>query len=383
MKHFFPNFYNTKHTGKQIGLIHLNTALTALPIAGASWVALLASRGVSLVEIGFAESVFHMASLLFEVPSGVIADVFGRRRSMLVSQIMMAAAALLMFASRELPGVLIGMVFSALGYNFASGAREALAYETLKAAGEEGKYDHFCAADNLVYRICRTAATLCAGLALFMGYRRAYLLDALMSMGCFLLTLGLQEVTAPQCREPEPADDPSDGRKKNRWGESVDCLVRSLVFIRENGKVLRLILFNAFVGAVATLIGFFLQARLPQCGLQESLLGPALFVIGLGGVAGAWLVMRLRGWRYRRVCIVSVALVLLCLLGTFAKNSWLMILCGFGSAMADDFLQIRSDVKLNEMVPSRERATLLSVSSLCFSLVMAALSPVLGMLFSR
>lgn len=46
--------------GKQIRLLYLNTSLGAFQIAGASWVALLAARGFSLVEIGFAESVFHV-----------------------------------------------------------------------------------------------------------------------------------------------------------------------------------------------------------------------------------------------------------------------------------------------------------------------------------
>ena len=39
-------------------------------------VALLAARGFSMVEIGVVEGVFHVASLLFEIPSGVISDVF-------------------------------------------------------------------------------------------------------------------------------------------------------------------------------------------------------------------------------------------------------------------------------------------------------------------
>ena len=47
--------------GKQLRLLYLNTSLGAFQIAGASWVALLAARGFSLVEIGFAESVFPVS----------------------------------------------------------------------------------------------------------------------------------------------------------------------------------------------------------------------------------------------------------------------------------------------------------------------------------
>ena len=86
---------------KQIRNIYTISALSSLQIAGASWVALLAARGFSLVEIGIAEGVFHVASLLFEIPSGVISDVFGRKRSMILSQCMFCLSALLMVPERS------------------------------------------------------------------------------------------------------------------------------------------------------------------------------------------------------------------------------------------------------------------------------------------
>lgn len=137
--------------GKQLRLLYLNTSLGAFQIAGASWVALLAARRFSLVEIGFAESVFHVASLLFEVPSGVISDVFGRKKSMVLSQCMMLVSSLLMLVSDSMAGVLPAMVFSAFGYNFASGTRESLAYETLKAEGREAEYDGYASTDMMLY----------------------------------------------------------------------------------------------------------------------------------------------------------------------------------------------------------------------------------------
>lgn len=62
-------------------------------------------------------------------------------------------------------------------------------------------------------------------------------------------------------------------------------------------------LINAFIGAVSTLVLFFLQAKLPLAGLNNALLGPALFIMGLG-VAFAF-------------CM------------TFTGNPYIMILGGF------------------------------------------------------
>ena len=60
------------------------TTVGYFQIAGASWVALLAMRGFSLLEIGVLESIFHVVSFCFEIPSGVAADVFGRKKTLVM-----------------------------------------------------------------------------------------------------------------------------------------------------------------------------------------------------------------------------------------------------------------------------------------------------------
>ena len=70
---------------------------------------------------------------------------------------------------------------------------------------------------------------------------------------------------------------------------------------------------------------------------------------------------------------VQIGIILIYILSCFAG--------GFLAGMLDDLLDVRSDVVLNGMVPSAQRATLVSVSSLTFSLVMLAAAPLMGALF--
>ena len=51
---------------------------------------------------------------------------------------------------------------------------------------------------------------------------------------------------------------------------------------------------------------------------------------------------------------------------------------GFLAVVCDDAFQTLTDARLNNCFPSDQRATLISVSSKCFSLVMIALSPLAG-----
>ena len=364
--------------GKQLRLLYLNTSLGAFQIAGASWVALLAARGFSLVEIGFAESVFHVASLLFEVPSGVISDVFGRKKSMVLSQCMMLVSSLLMLVSDSMAGVLPAMVFSAFGYNFASGTRESLAYETLKAEGREAEYDGYASTDMMLYTFFSSLATLCAGAALALGYRRAYLVDIGLGVVCLMSALRLQDVGYAAAGE----EGGKNGPEETVWKKIFQCFRESVRFLLHSRKAMELILLNAAVGAAATLLRFFLQARLTEKGLPDAMLGPALFFMGLGGAAGARLILRCKSWSYGRVFAVSAIAVAGCVAAAILPVPAVMVFGGFLSALFDNFLQVRSDVRLNEMVPAGQRATLISVSSLCFSGVMIVLSPLFGLLFS-
>ena len=337
---------------------------------GGVWVALMAARGFSMVEIGIAEGVFHVASLLFEIPSGVISDVFGRKYSLVCSRLMGMISSLLMVVSKGLGGVCLALVFGAFSYNFESGAREALAYDSLKAQGKEEEYLRYSAADMMIYRVGGASSSLLAGLSLLLGYRIANLLDAAMDFVCLLLALGLKEVRI----EPVRSDEPVDVR-------IARCVRETIGFLLSQARARRIMLMNAFAGAIAILISFFLQAQLPLAGLKNAYLGPALFVIGLGGAVGSRLALRFAKMAYAKLyacCLSGVALGFM-----MSASGWTlaMVIGGFAAAMFDDLLQVRTDALLNDQFPSSQRATLVSVSSLCFSLVMIVMSPLAGWFF--
>ena len=121
---------------KQLSKLYSSSILGNLSLTGA-WVAILAARGYSLVEIGIAETVFHITSLIFEIPSGVLADVFGRKKMLIVSTIMRMIGNIIMIFSCNLLTVCLSIAFQALSYNFSSGSGDALAYDSLKCCNME------------------------------------------------------------------------------------------------------------------------------------------------------------------------------------------------------------------------------------------------------
>jgi hypothetical protein len=139
---------------------------------------------------------------------------------------------------------------------------------------------------------------------------------------------------------------------------------------------------NSFVGAADTLLLFFLQARLPDRGIPAWALGPALLLMHTGGILGSRLILRLPKLSYRKVFAGTALLVLTGLLAEHSPLYGVMALGGFLSALGDDALQVRTNALLQEMFPPEQRATLTSVESFTFSVIMIVLSPLAGFVFT-
>ena len=131
---------HTIHLKKQLRCIYLSNFFSGLRITDAVWVALLAARGFSLWEIGLAESVYHIVSLLCEVPSGMAADLLGRKRALVAGGILAVLSSLLMAFAPGLFLICAAMGLNALSNTMFSGTDAALTYDSLKQAGQEERY---------------------------------------------------------------------------------------------------------------------------------------------------------------------------------------------------------------------------------------------------
>lgn len=361
---------------KQIWTLYTSSVLGRLSLTGA-WVAILAARGYSLAEIGFAETVFHITSILFEIPSGVLADLFGRKAMLIVSSVMRTIGNIVMIFSCNLWMVCAALSFYAMSYNFASGSDDALAYDSLKKVGKEAYYEKYASNQLIIYRLCSGISTLSAGFALLIGHRAAYGTDILMSVAQIWVLTSLCEVRGSDEDSIHERDVTATVRK-----EFVNCFKESISFMHREKKTIVLMFCNSLVGAVDILLLFFLQAKLPAAGMPEWALGFALFFMEMGGILGAKLILKCKKLRYRRVFDITGSLVLLGVAVEHSGVSLLMAAGGFVAALCDDALQVRTNTILQNMFPSEQRATLISMESFTFSMIMIVLSPLAGVLFS-
>ena len=145
---------------RQLLFLNLYNVLFSLRIADGVWVVFLLARGFSLVEVGLAQSVYSLISFVGEIPSGMAADLLGRKRTLAAAGLCGVLASLLMGFSQNLFGICVSMAFQALMFNLRSGTQQALAYDTLKAVGREREYPRANAILRVVSRVSASLSSL-------------------------------------------------------------------------------------------------------------------------------------------------------------------------------------------------------------------------------
>ena len=212
---------------KQLRAVRVYSFTSCLRLTDAVWVALLAARGFTLAQIGLAEAVFHLTSLLCEVPSGVAADLLGRRRNLAVSAVFEIFSDVTMAFSPNLAAVCAAMALKALAYTMISGSLEALTYDSLKTAGRENEYLQADAKISVLQKLATALGSLASLLSDVLQFAGFYLANAAICFCSLLAALTLQEplVTEAQAaRQQNPFADIA-ARLRVHITDRVGCLL--------------------------------------------------------------------------------------------------------------------------------------------------------------
>lgn len=358
---------------QQLRCIYISDFFSGLRITDAVWVALLAARGFSLWEIGLAESVYHIVSLFCEVPSGMAADLLGRRKTLLSGGVLTVTCNLLMAFAPNLFTICLAMGLNALAMTMFSGTFTALVYDSLKTEGREDEYIQVSANSSQISMLANAIGSLASLLKRFLGYAGFYLLNAAFGGISALANLLLAEpiVTAAQANREKHA--------LRTLPEQFRQLVRDSLHVLHTCPMAgKLIASSALISVPSYLTKMFLQQRLVELGWPTELLFLPLLLGGLACVAGTEVGRRMRCRSMRRL---YSACALLCGVGTLlvgAAPAWGGIL---GMMLVQGVLEVyllHESQKLNDAIPSDQRATLISVDGMAYSLLMIPASPLVG-----
>jgi MFS family permease len=360
-------------------LLTLLSTLAASFIWGINTLFLL-DAGLSNAQAFGANALFTLGEVVFEVPTGVVADTWGRRRSYLLGAATLLVSTLLylfMWRTRApFWGWALASVLLGLGFTFFSGATEAWLVDALAATGFQGKLEMVMAKGQIASGIAMLAGTIGGGVVAQLTnvgvpyVVRSALLGVLFVTAFFLMKdLGFT---------PAPAS------TSGAWAEVRLVLRHSLDQGWRSPAVRWLMLAAPFSAGVSVYAFYALQPYLLQlygdqrafgvAGLAAALIAGTQIVSGFFAPA----VQRLFARRTTALLVATVAnCACLAAIGV-TRNFWVALAEVVLMALTWFVAQPLRQAYLNGIIPSAQRATVLSFDNLMGSAGGVVFQPALG-----
>jgi MFS family permease len=338
----------------------------------------LLDAGLSNFEAFAANACFTAGMVLFEIPTGVVADRWGRRASFLCGTLTLAATTGLYVLLWQLHSSFVWWaIVSALlglGFTFFSGATEAWLVDALTITRFEGQLETVFARGQLVIGVMTLSGSVAGGfLAQLTNLGVPYLARAVVLVVMFVVALIMMHDLGF-----------TPARGKRPMAEMKMILNSSVEHGMRVPAVRAIMLAGMFSGGIGIYVFYALQPHLLNLWGNQKAYGIAGLVAALVAAAqilSGFLTPLIRRAFQRRtsalLTLEALAVVMLALIG-LVGNFWVVIvlimLWAFAAYVGTPIRQ----AYLNGMIPSKERATILSFDSLINSTGGIVAQPLLG-----
>ena len=333
----------------------------------AIWIIYLAGQGYSPLALGLLEMLFHVAKFATEVPTGIFADILGRRKS-LVIYCVLSSLETLFFLKPVVPLMILSFVLSGTAFAFLGGASEAILWNI---AGHSEPADQARRYSRLVSRMY-----LVGMIGEFIGSSAGGFLGKVLIVLPFLLTSAFALLgIIPLFLLPEQKVAASE-----RTG-ALRHLGKSLRIVWRSPALVGLLLISGLTTSCWQTIYFFYQLYLHDLGFSLSAIGlivAASTATNFLFTASAPYVMRRLKERWLIPLFVVSELLGLALMSQ--PQGWLELpgyLIFFQASVA--VLSPAISTYINQRSPEAQRATVLSLQTGLFSAAMIVLFPLFGL----
>lgn len=338
----------------------------------------LLDAGLSNLEAFAANAFFTAGMVIFEVPTGIIADTVGRRASYLLGTVALAVTTVLYVALWQMEApfwmwatVSVGL---GLGFTFFSGAVEAWLVDALNATSFEGDLESVFGRGQIVGGVAMLTGSVAGGyIAQATDLGVPFVLRAVVLAVMFAVAFRLMHDVGFSPKRGEPVL----REMKLIAGASIQHGWRV-------PAVKWLMLSSAFTAGVGIYVFYALQPYLLELyGDPEAygIAGLVAAIVAGAQILGGFAAPLIRTLFHRRTSALfaatAVSTLTLALIGVF-ESFWAVIalIVVWGLLFAAS-MPIRQTY-LNGLIPSQQRATILSFDSLIGSSGGVAVQPVLG-----
>ena len=333
------------------------------------WILFFIQNGLSLLQIGLLESIFHGTSLLCEIPSGMLADRFSYKTNLYLARLASIGSSILILLGQGNFWIYaLAMMVNAWSYNFDSGTSTAFLYDSAVEAGQKDRYLQISSFLSGVAEVTRTLGTVVAGFFIHGALAWTYLIAIGLSFLSIILIYFMKEPMAKRGRNEVLTFKTIVLQVRKEWHEKPVLFYWMMTY--------------QLVGTLMCMFYFYYQQKISDLvGWQVSL----VMLIGSGlNLIAVYVASQIgKKWNSNRVFPTLVALTGLALLLVFSGTPFAFLLVYL---LTNTLYAVYQPIYFNDLqgyLPSSVRATMLSINSMLFSLSMIVIFPLIGWLIDR
>ena len=322
-------------------------------------------NGLDHFDIFLLQAVYSLSVALLEIPSGYMADVIGRKKSLVIGSLLGTLGYGVYSVSSGFYGFLVAEMVLGLGGSFISGSDSAMLYESLAAMDRKHRYFRLEGRITSLGHFAETIAALLGGfIAVTLSYRAVYISQTLIA--------ALAIPAAFYLLEP-----PRDSHIRRPGLSHILAVCKeSLV---GNKRLSSTLLLSSLIGTCTLCMAWTSQVYFVSMGLGEKSITPLWvglnLTVGLVAAVSDKLVAKIG----RRIAIALIILIIpgaYILLGVMPLLPALLVLFAFYGIRGYATPLLKDMV--NTYCVSETRATVLSIRSLLIRVSFALLGPFIG-----
>jgi MFS family permease len=353
---------------RNIKLDYFHTVFRNFNVTQGIWLLFLVSKGFTIIEIGIFEGIFHLASLSMEIPSGIIADLFGRKTSRVLGIVSYLAYVLIMIYSTNVVFIAVSFIFCGMSYAFESGSGEALLYDSLLLTGDEEKFLKISGIKEVLFQASTSIALLIGGYLAIIKYELNFWI-VLIVFVVALIPILLMEETIQK----------SDRKYRSIRELMNEHFLDSTKYVLSDKKLTFLILTGAMMAAPVTTLFLYFQIYLGELNYSLGMIGILLGVHSIFGALGGYFAEKLER-KYNERLILFLVPIFIVISFWMIQFDYIIFLPFVLLGFLDSIFYIVLGYYINKLVPSDKRATVLSFNSFGFSIIMIILFPIIGLI---
>lgn len=324
-------------------------------------------NNISVGQVVYLQSIFGLAVVLFEVPTGYISDKFSRSRSI---QFGLFFAFLSYFFYPLVSNFwifVILQIINAFGTCLVSGSDDALLYDSMLSLGESHDYNIQNSKVSSVGSYAESFAGVAGGLLAVYTFNYNLIAQTSAFFIGFLISLTLVE---PPVHKPIHTG--------SYWQEIKETLKYTF---SENQKLKWLVLFGSTISAMTFISVWFFQPILIQNQVKIAYFG--LFWAAMNllvGICIQFIPFLQKRFSVNQIFLLGFILCGISYISIGILGSVISLILYLAPTLARAIKSIVINHQINSIIDSHHRATILSIDSMMFRMIFAFIAPLLGFL---